>query len=299
MVTPGAPVPDWAQEGAWLCWSLIPVAVPLPAGLGTARGPALGQAGCLPCGLPAQWLPAVVGEETSLRGREVLYVWRGGLTPRPAAGCSILSFTTLKTRGQVPPKGCTCCSTSHLVYFRGNLLAESRGNVEKGVGGTGVCVSHLFLMGNLVRSHAHNLGWAGGSGLLVSSCSQSWGQPHAHLAEQREARGSFGQPIWMLQLLPLPSLLLPKGCAVGMAAQGAGPCWTGSAVWHHRLAPCQGEHLAQAQNMPWQDPGAASLLNIDGPCLHGGLGALTPQIIFLAAGPARVPLHSQHSSQVG
>lgn len=139
----------------------------------------------------------------------------------------------------------------------------------------------------------------GGSGVLVSSRSLLWGQSHAHLAGQRGAAGSFAQPIWMLQLLPLPSLQLSRGCAVGMAAWGTGPQWRSSAVWHYCLAPRQGEHLAQAQNVPRQDPGAASLLNIDGYCLHEGLGPPAPQIAFLAAGPAQVPFRSQHSSWVG
>lgn len=51
--------------------------------------------------------------------------------------------------------------------------------------------------------------------------------------------------------------------------------------------------------MPWQDPGAALLLNIDWHCLHGGLGAPALQIIFPAAGSARVPPRSQHSPRVG
>nr|XP_013798842.1 PREDICTED: probable palmitoyltransferase ZDHHC16 [Apteryx mantelli mantelli] len=69
-------------------------------------------------------------------------------------------------------------------------------------------------------------------------------------------------------------------------------------MWHCRLALCRGKRLAQARSVPWQDPGVASLLvNIDGLRLHGGLGALTQQIICLAAGPARVPPHSQRGSQ--
>lgn len=223
----------------------------------------------------------------------MLCVWRGGLTPRPAAVCSILFLATLTTQGQVPLKSCTagsCCSALHLMCCRGKLLAESRGNMGKGV-----ALAFAYPTSPLPRYRKPGQKpclWAGGSGVLVSSCSQPWGQPHARPAGQRGAPASFGQPIWMLQLPPLPSLLLPEGCAVGMAAQGAGPCWGDSVVWHHCLALRQGKHLAQAQNMPWQGPGAALLLNIDGYCLHGGLGAPALQIIFPAAGPALVPPRS-------
>lgn len=112
---------------------------------------------------------------------------------------------------------------------------------------------------------------------------------------------------------PLAPLASPSGCcscclyppccclrSVQWVEQHREPVPTGGTlVWHHCLAPCQGEHLAQAQKVPWQDPGAASLLNIDGHCLHGGLGAPALQIIFPVAGPAQVPPCSQPSSWVG
>lgn len=229
--------------------ALLPVAVPLSAGrcLGTEGCPALGQAGCLPCGLPAQQLLDVVGKETSLRGREVLCVWRGGLTPRPAAIRSILSLATLTTRGRVPLKGCTagsCCSTLHLMCCRGKLLAESRRNMGKGV-----ALAFAYPTSPLSRYRKPGQKpclWAGGSGVVGSSCSQPWGQPHACPAGQRGAPASFAQPIWMLQLPPLPSLLLPEGCAMGMAAQGAGPCWGESGTAGGTVAPLPGTTPRQA-----------------------------------------------------
>lgn len=286
-----APVPDWAREGAWLCWSLVPVAVPLSAGrcLGTEGGPALGQAGCLPCGLPAQQLPAVVGEETS-EGQGGALCLEGRADPKTC--CWLQHFVSYHTDNMGMGATQRRHSRKLLLHFAPDVFQrKALGQVKRKRGeggGTGVC-----------RSHACDLGWAGGSGVLMSSCSQPWGQPHTCLAGQRGAPGSFGQPIWMLQLLPLPSLLLPGSCAAGTAAQGADCRWRDSAVWHHCLVPHRGELLAQAQNVPWQDPGAASLLNIDGHCLHGGLGAPALQIVFVAAGPARVPPCSQRSSRVG
>lgn len=70
-------------------------------------------------------------------------------------------------------------------------------------------------------------------------------------------------------------------------------------MWHYYLELCQGKHLAQAQNVPWQDPGATSLLNIDGCCLRRDLGAPALWIVYPAAGPAQVPPCSCTATWVG
>lgn len=134
----GAPSADWAREGAWLCWSLTPVAVLLPAGrcLGTEPGPALGLASS-PVG---SLLSSCCRGGSIPRGRELLCVWRDGLTPRSVAAAA-LSVFTLTAKGHVPPKGCTtgsCCSAFHLMCFR---VKGKHGEW----GGTGVCISHLSL----------------------------------------------------------------------------------------------------------------------------------------------------------
>lgn len=163
-------------------------------------------------------------------------------------------------------------------------------------------MSHLFstrVIEGLGRSHACDLEWAAGSGVLISSRSQLWGQPHTPQAGWRRALAPLGSSSGCCSFCPHPPCSSPGAVLVGTAMQRDDPCWRDSELWHQCLAPDQGECLAQAQNVPWQDPGAASLLNIDGYCLHGGLGAPALQIVFPCAEPDRVPRHSQQSSWAG
>lgn len=185
-VRAGAPVPDWAREGAWLCWSLIPVAVLLPAGrcLG-AEGVVPcsrqhGQARCLPCWLLAQQPPAVIGEEASLIRAGSLREGRASWVGR----CSVFGDD---------PK--TCCWLQHFVsdhtdsmgtgatqrlhsrkllfcfvpdVFQRKTLGRAKGKCGEG-GGTGVCISHLPLA-KVQDTWAGAMPVTGGLLRLVSLC---------------------------------------------------------------------------------------------------------------------------------
>lgn len=224
------PVPRWARESCvsplepHLC-GCAAVCRQVP---GDRVGLALEQAGCLPCGFPAPTAAAVVGEEASPDRRKVLCLWREGLTSTSASGCSVLSFTTLTTQGCVPPKGCTtggCCSTLHLLSFKEKLLASQRGNVEKSVC-RGVHVPPLLYQGieGLGRSHACDLEWAAGSGVLISSRSQLWGQPHTPQAGWRRALAPLGSSSGCCSFCPHPPCSSPGAVLVGTAMQRDDPC---------------------------------------------------------------------------
>lgn len=132
----------------------------------------------------------------SLRGKEMLCVWRGGLAARPAASCSIFSLMTLKTWGRVSPKGCSegiFRSTLHLMCFRGKLLVESRGNTGKGVA-LRFAYPTSPLPGYRKPGQEPCL-WPGGSGVLMSGCCQPWGQPHACLARHGQSGGASLAPL--------------------------------------------------------------------------------------------------------
>lgn len=180
--------------------------------------------------------------------------------------------------------------------FQRKALGKPKRNCgEKG--DASICISHL----SHTRAGAMLVTWNG----LLGLGSSYPADPNLGVNATILRHGG-GEPclLWAAHLeccsfCPHPPCCSPGAVLVGTAVQRDDPCWSDSELWHQCLAPGQGECLAEAQNVPWQDPGAASLLNIDGYCLHGGLGPPALQIVFPCAGPDRVPHHSQQSSQAG
>lgn len=172
-------MPRWAREGAWLCWSLDPVAMPVSAGRcpgseGSCPVPKQrGQAGCLPtlwaaCSAATSchkqgnlfdqsWQPQ--GGESQLGG-EVLCIWRGPQDLLLAA-----AFVSYHTDNM--GTGATQRLHSRKLLFpfvpdvfQRKTLGRVKGKCGEG-GGTGVL--HIppppyQRTGNLSRSHACNLG---------------------------------------------------------------------------------------------------------------------------------------------
>lgn len=104
-------VPGWATKVACFCWSIFPLSVRVPR---DRAGSCLGAAWLSPLRALCQQLLAIVGKETSLRGREMLF-GRKGCPQEVLAGAFCL--LPPDSTGWVPPRGCTagsCCTTWHL-----------------------------------------------------------------------------------------------------------------------------------------------------------------------------------------
>ncbi|KAL2302901.1 hypothetical protein Nmel_010354 [Mimus melanotis] len=97
-----------------------------------------------------------------------------------------------------------------------------------------------------------DLEWPTWSGILISSSSQPWVSTPWSSGRVEESPGSFGQPIWMLQLLLSPSLLLPRGCVGGHSSAEIQSLRWGTELWHQtkpsawpRFRMCLGRTLGQ------------------------------------------------------
>lgn len=169
------------------------------------------------------WVPlptaaAIVGEDASLGDRKVLCLWRKGLTSTPGSSCSVLFFITLTTQGCVPPKGCTagsCCFTLHLLSFKEKLLASQRGNVEKRVMQAFAYPTSPVPGYRKSGQEPCDLECAAWSGILISSSSQPWGQPHAPQAEWRRALAPLGNPSGCCSFCSHPPCCSPGAVLVG------------------------------------------------------------------------------------
>lgn len=160
-------------------------------------------------------------------------------------------------------------------------------------------ILHLLYQGTGNLGGSHACGLVG----LVSSCLAVASLGVSPMLVWPDMGRVEGRP-WLLWMAHLDAV----APALALSAAAWGLC-----SWHSstrsplegrcRVAPLPGATLRRALGpgleYALQDPGAALLLNIDGLCLCGGLGALTLQIIFAAAVLAQVPPCLQHSSQVG
>lgn len=105
---------------------------------------------------------------------------------------------------------------------------------------------------SLGGSHACDLEWAAGSGVLISSRSQPWDQPHTPQAEWRRALAPLGSPSGCCSFCPQPPCCSPGAVLVGTAVQREDPCWRDSELWHQtkasawpRFRTCLGRTLGQ------------------------------------------------------
>lgn len=178
------------------------------------------------------WVPlptaaAIVGEDASLGDRKVLCLWRKGLTQHLVLAAVFCFLPHLTTQGCGPPKGCTAgssCFTLHLLSFKEKLLASQRGNVKK------VAMQAFAYPISPVPGYRKSgqepcdLEWAAWSGILISSSSQPWGQPHAPQAGWRRALAPpLGSSSGCCSFCSHPPCCSPGAVLVGTAVQRDDP----------------------------------------------------------------------------